>query len=124
MGLFKFLLGLKDVEVTGNMHVGTLQERFAENFGTQLRIYTKTKNGTINTGKGAKPAKSNSTLASNSLEGVKIKSMIIKKSHSVGQIEDQFSKFIGVGVQIASPDGKKLAPNDIKLKDVAKEMSS
>ena len=124
MGLFKFLLGLKDVEVKGNMHVSTLQERFAENFGTQLRVYAKTKDGTINTGKGAKPAKSNSTLASNSLESVKIKPMVIKKSHSVGQIEDQFAKSVGVGVQIASPDGKKLAPNDTKLKDVAKEMSS
>ena len=30
---------------------------------------------------------------------------------------------MGIGIQIASPDGKKLAPNNIKLQDVAKEMS-
>jgi hypothetical protein len=55
MGILKFLLGLEDVEVNGNMHVETLQEQFAENFGTQLRIYAKSKKG-INTGKGSRPA--------------------------------------------------------------------
>jgi phosphoribosylformimino-5-aminoimidazole carboxamide ribonucleotide (ProFAR) isomerase len=122
MGFFKFLLGLKDVEVNGNMHVSTLQESFAENFGTQLRIYSKTSKG-INTGKGARPAASKATLASVSIDSVKVSSMTIKKNNTVGEIEDQFAKKMGIGIQIASPDGKKLAPNNIKLQDVAKEMS-
>ena len=122
MGIFKFLLGLKDVDVSGNMHVETLQKQFAENFGTQLRIYAKSKKG-INTGKGAKPADPKATLASVSAENVMVESIVIKKNKTVGDIEKQFEKSMGIGIQIASPDGKKLAPNDIKLKDVAKVMS-
>ena len=122
MGLFKYLLGLKDVEVNGNMHVQTLQKQFAENFGTQIRVYAKSTKG-INTGKGAKPADPKATLASVSAENTKVGSIVIKKSKTVGDIEKQFVKSMGIGVQIASPDGKKLAPNDIKLQDVAKEMA-
>ena len=53
----------------------------------------------------------------------KVESIVIKKNNKVGDIEKQFENSMGIGIQIASPDGKKLAPNDIKLKDVAKEMS-
>jgi hypothetical protein len=120
MGFLKFLLGLKDVEVSGNMHVNTLQEQFAENFGTQLRVYAKSSKG-INTGKGARPADGKSTLASVSSDAVKVSSITIKKDNTVGNIEERFAKEMGIGIQIASPDGKKLAPNDIKLKDVAKK---
>ena len=91
MGLFKFLLGLKDVEVKGNLHVSTLQERFAENFGTQLRVYAKTSKG-INTGKGARPASGKATLASVAIDSIKVSSMTIKKNNTVGEIEDQFAK--------------------------------
>jgi hypothetical protein len=122
MGILKFLLGLKDVEVSGNMHVNTLKTQFAENFGTQIRIYAKSKKG-INTGKGSKPADENATLSSVSADDVKVKSIVIKKNNTVGDIEQQFADGMGIGIQIASPDGKKLAPNDIKLKDVAKEMA-
>ena len=47
MGLFKFVLGLKDVEVKGQTKVGTLKKDFKESFGTEIRVYK-----TLNTGKG------------------------------------------------------------------------
>ena len=116
MGLFKFVLGLKDVEVKGQTKVGTFKEDFKNSFGTEIRIYKS-----LNTGKGSKKADNKSTLAS--ICDKKVTSMTIKKSHTVGNIEDQFKDEMGIGIQIASPDGKKLAPNDMKLKDIAKKMS-
>ena len=56
MGLMKMLLGMKDNEVNGKLHVGTFQERFKESFGTEIRVYKAKADGTLNTGKGAKAA--------------------------------------------------------------------
>ena len=47
MGLIDFVLGLKDINVTGNMHVGTLNEEFEKNFGTQIRVYKGLSKGAI-----------------------------------------------------------------------------
>ena len=108
------ILGLKDVAVTGNLQVGTFKNRFSESFGTQIRVYKS-----LNTGKGAKPADDKATLASVCSEGKKITSMTIKKNQSVGDVEELFKKNMGIGIQIMFPDGKKFAPNDMKLKDVS-----
>lgn len=113
--LLNAVLGLKDVEVSGNMHVGTLQKNFKESFGTEVRVYKG-----LNTGKGARKADAKATLASICGEGMKVKDIVIKKSHTVGDIEEQFKQQMGIGIQIMMPDGKAFAPNDMKLKDVSK----
>ena len=118
MGIFKSLLGLKDVEVKGQTKVGRLKADFKESFGTEIRIYKS-----LNTGRGSKKADDKSTLASICAEGSKITSITIKKSQTVEQIEDQFKSQMGIGVQIAGPDGTKLAPDYMKLKDIIKQMS-
>ena len=116
--LIKKLLGFQDIEVTGNMHIETLQKRFEESFDTKIRVYALTADGRINTGKGARPADSKSTLASNSLPSVKVKSITIRKNYTVGDIEKAFAEQMGIGIQIMSPDGSSFAPNDMKLKEV------
>ena len=116
MGLFNLVLGLKDVEVHGKLHVGKLRSNFKDSFGTELRVYKST-----NTGKGSRRAPENVTLAS--ICEKKVDSVTIKKSHTCGDIEKQFKNEMGIGIQIMSPDGKEFAPNKIKLKDVAKHFS-
>jgi hypothetical protein len=116
--VIKEILGFQDIEVTGNMHVETLKKRFEESFNTAIRIYGLTSDGRINTGKGARPADPKSTLASNSPPSMKIQSITIRKSHTVGDIEKTFAEQMGLGIQIMSPDGETFAPNDMKLKEV------
>jgi len=113
MGVFNSILGLKDVKVTGNMHTGKLRSQFKDSFGTELRVYKST-----NTGKGSRSASDTSTLSS--ICEKKVKPITIKKNHTVADIEQQFKDQMGIGIQIMSPDGKKFAPNHIKLKEVAK----
>jgi hypothetical protein len=113
MGILNTLLGKKDIEVAGNMIVKTLKSKFEESFGTKIRVYSSK-----TTGKGAKLANDKATLASICAEGMKVKPISIKKSHTVGEIEDQFKEKMGIGIQIMMPDGKSFAPNDVKLKDV------
>ena len=110
MGLIDFVLGLKDINVTGNMHVGTLNEEFEKNFGTQIRVYK-------GLSKGANRADPKQTLAS--ICDKKIESITIKKSHSVGDIENQFKEKMGIQIQIMIPNSDKFAPNDTSLKKVA-----
>ena len=116
---FKFLkdliLGLKDIEVSGNMHVKTLQDKFKEEFGTEIRVYK-----TLNTGKGSRLADAKSTLASIGDTTRKVSGFTIKKSKSVGDIEDDFKEHMGIGIQIMTPDGENFASNDMKLSDVGK----
>jgi hypothetical protein len=102
------------------MGSNTLQpckKNFKESFGTEIRVYRPTSDGRINTGKGAKPAGKKDTLAKVSIQ--KVEKITIKKSHSVGDIEDQFKNKMGIGIQIEQPDGS-LAPDGMRLKDVAK----
>jgi len=120
MGLMKMLLGMKDIEVNGKLHVGTFQERFKESFGTEIRVYKAKADGTLNTGKGAKAAPAKATLASICAKGQKVKDLTIKKSKNVGDIEQEFAASMGIGIQIMLPDGSGFAPNDMRLKDVAK----
>jgi hypothetical protein len=115
MSFLKGLFGLKDIDVKGNMHVGTLKKDFKESFGTEIRVYK-----TLNTGRGSKPADEKATLASIGDTSRKVEGMTIKKSKTVGEIEDEFKEQVGIGIQIMTPDGKDFAPNDMKLKDVSK----
>ena len=116
MGLLNMVLGLKDVDVSGKMHVGTFQKSFKESFGTEVRLYKG-----LNTGKGARKADKKATLASICAEGMKVQDIVIKKSHTVADVEQQFKDQMGIGIQVMLPDGKTFAPNDMKLKDVAKQ---
>jgi len=116
----KMLLGMKDIDVHGKLHVGTFQERFKESFGTEIRVYKSKADGTLNTGKGAKSAPTKATLASVCAKGQKVKDLTIKQSKSVGDIEREFAENMGIGIQIMLPDGSGFAPNEMRLKDVSK----
>ena len=113
MGFFGKLFGMHDIKVTGNMHVKTLKDKFKEEFGTEIRVYKST-----NTGKGSRLADDKVTLAS--ISDKKIEEITIKKSKTVGEIEDEFKEKLGLGIQIMTPNGDGFAPNDMKLKDVSK----
>ena len=113
MTIFKAILGLKDIRVTGNMKVSTLKQQFKEQFGTEIRVYKST-----NTGKGARPADDSATLAS--ISEKKVEDITISKHKTVGEVEEEFKEKVGIGIQIMTPDGSKFAPNDIKLKEVSK----
>jgi hypothetical protein len=115
MSLIKALFGMKDVEVKGNTKVETLQKQFKESFGTEIRVYK-----TLNTGQGSRPADPKSTLSSIGDQNIKVDTLTIKKSKSVGDIEDEFKGKMGIGIQIMTPDGKNFAPNNISLKEVSK----
>lgn len=116
MGLMNIILGLKDIGVSGKMHVNTFQKSFAESFGTEVRVYKG-----LNTGKGSRKADPKATLASICAEGMKIRDIVIKKNHTVDQVEQQFKDQMGIGIQVMLPDGKTFAPNELKLKDVSKQ---
>ena len=120
MGILNMFLGLEDIEVNGKMHVGTFQNKFKKAFGTEIRVYKAKADGTLNSGKGAKSAPTKSTLASICAKGQKVGDMTIKKSKTVGDIEKEFAKIMGIGIQIMLPDGSGFANNSVRLKDVAK----
>lgn len=120
MGLLNLIFGMEDIKVDGKMHVGTFQKKFKDAFGTEIRVYKSKADGTINSGKGAKSAPTKSTLASNCAKGQKVGDLTIKKSKIVGDIETEFAKKMGIGIQIMLPDGSGFADNNMRLKDVAK----
>ena len=122
MGFLKMLLGMEDIEVNGKMHVGTFQNKFKKAFGTEIRVYKAKADGTLNSGKGAKSAPTKSTLASICAKGQKVGDLTIKKSKTVGDIEKEFAKIMGIGIQIMLPDGSGFANNSVRLKDVAKSV--
>ena len=82
MGFLNIILGMKDIDVDGKMHVGTFQKKFKEAFGTEIRVYKAKADGTLNTGKGSKSAPTKSTLASNCAKGQKVGDLTIKKQNS------------------------------------------
>ena len=120
MGFFDKLLGMQDIDVNGNLQVGSFTKRFKEAFGTEIRVYNAKSDGSLNTGKGAKSAPAKSTMANICAKGQKVQDITIKKNKSVGEIEEEFASKMGIGIQIMLPDGSGLAPNDMRLKDVAK----
>jgi hypothetical protein len=112
MGLLNKVLGKSEVNVDGKQHVSTLCKSFKESFGTEIRVYKS-----LNTGRGSKRADPKQTLAS--ICDQKIEGITIKKSLTVGQIEDEFKEKMGIGIQIMQPNGEDFAPNGMRLKDVA-----
>ena len=120
MGILKMLLGMGDIEVDGKMHVVTFKNKYKKAFGTEIRVYKAKADGTLNSGKGAKSAPTKSTLASICAKGQKVGDLTIKKSKTVGDIEIEFAKKMGIGIQIMLPDGSGFAHNSVRLKDVAK----
>lgn len=111
------VLGLKDLEVTGNMSVRALQNLFTEQFGTGIRVYKLNAEGKISTGRGAKPADAAATLAS--ISSGNVGTITLKKNMSVKEAEDAFANMLGVGVQIEDKDGK-LANDQVRLSDLGK----
>jgi len=120
MGFLNKLLGMHDIDVNGNMHVGNFIKSFKEAFGTEIRVYKAKSDGSLNTGKGAKSANPKSTMAKICAKDQKVKDLTIKKNKSVGEIEKEFASNMGIGIQIMLPDGSGFAPNNMRLKDVAK----
>ena len=92
-------------KVSGNMKVKTLKENFFESFGAVLRVYYKNHF-----------ADDEATLASVRGEGdVKGGEFECGEQDLVGVFENFMEELYGIKVQIASPDNKKLAKNDMKL---------
>ena len=120
MGFLNKLRGMQDIDVNGNLQVGSFRKRFKEAFGTEIRVYTAKSDGSLNTGKGAKSAPAKSTMANICAKGQKVQDLTIKKNKSVGEIEKEFASNMGIGIQIMLPDGSGFAPNEMRLKDVAK----
>ncbi len=123
MGLLNKLLGMEDIDVNGNLQVGTFKKRFKEAFGTEIKVYKSKSDGSINTGQGAKSATAKSTMASICAKGKKVQDLTIKKNKTVAEIEEEFASKMGIGIQILLPDGSGFAPNEMRLKDVAKMAS-
>ena len=120
MGFLNKLFGMQDIDVNGNLQVGSFKKRFKEAFGTEIKVYKAKSDGSLNTGKGAKSAPAKSTMANICAKGQKVKDLTIKKNKSVGEIEKEFASNMGIGIQIMLPDGSGFAPNNMRLKDVAK----
>lgn len=119
MSLFKKLLGMKDIEVSGQLHAGKLVERFEESFGTVIRVYRPSSDGSINTGRGSRLADPKATLASLCVVNCKVATITLRKSDTVDAVEKAFAEKMGIGVQVMMPDGKSFAPQNMKLSDVA-----
>ena len=120
MGVLNKLRGMQDIDVNGNLQVGSFRKRFKEAFGTEIRVYKAKSDGSLNTGKGAKSAPAKSTMANICAKGQKVQDLTIKKNKSVGEIEKEFASNMGIGIQIMLPDGSGFAPDNMRLKDVAK----
>ena len=114
---------MEDIDVNGNLQVGTFKKRFKEAFGTEIKVYKSKSDGSINTGQGAKSATAKSTMASICAKGKKVQDLTIKKNKTVAEIEEEFASKMGIGIQILLPDGSGFAPNEMRLKDVAKMAS-
>ena len=115
MGFIKKLLGMEDVEITDDMKISTLKSKFEEYFGTEIRGYK-----TLNTGKGSRHADDKEALSNVGDASKKNRKKKKKKSMTVGEVEEKFKEKMGIGIQIMTPDGRKFAPNEMRLMDVVK----
>ena len=104
----------KELNVDGRMKVKTLRKDFKETFGIEIRVYK-----TATTGKGAKLADDNATLASIRGESAKGGQIALHGRTKVGNVEKMFKEQMGIGIQVLNNDGK-LADNDISLTQAAK----
>ena len=98
---------MADLSLDGRKKVKGLKDDFKKCFGATLRVYTTPACKT--------PAKDDATLASLRAEGKVGGSCTFGGNLRVGNFEKKGEELYGIGVQVATPDDKKLAPNDITL---------
>lgn len=98
---------MADLSLDGRKKVKGLKEDFKKCFGASLRIYTTPSCKT--------PAKEDDTLASLRADGKPGGSCTFGGNLKVGNFEKKVQELYGIGVQVATPDDQKLAPNDITL---------
>lgn len=98
---------MADLSLDGRKKVKGLKDDFKKCFGASLRVYTTPACKT--------PAKDDATLASLRAEGKVGGSCTFGANLKVGSFEKKVEELYGIGVQVATPDDKKLAPNDITL---------
>lgn len=104
----------KELNVDGRMKVKTLKKGFNEIFGVEIKVYK-----TATTGKGAKTADVNVTLASVRGEGAKGGQISLHGRTKVGNVEKMFKEQMGIGIQILDKEGK-LADNNVSLTQAGK----
>jgi len=96
---------MAEINVTGNMKVGTLRKQFKEAFGSTLRVYY-----------GNNFAEDSATLASIRKDaGKKAGELVIKGQMQVGNFETKFEENFGIKVQVATPDNSTLSANSMTL---------
>jgi hypothetical protein len=98
---------MAELSLDGRKKVKGLKEDFKKCFGASLRVYTTPACKT--------PAKEDATLASLRAEGKPGGACTFGGNLRVGNFENKVAELYGIGVQVATPDDKKLAPNDITL---------
>lgn len=98
---------MADFSLDGRKKVKGLKEDFKKTFGATLRVYT--------TPSCKAPASDDATLASLRADGKKGGELKVGGNLRVGSFEEKIVELYGIGVQVATPDDKKLAPNDITL---------
>jgi hypothetical protein len=104
---------MAEINITGNMKVGTLRKQFMEAFGATLRVYK---------GQGNQFADDTSTLASiRQQTDKKAGELAIKGNMLVGNFETKFETIFGIKVQVASPDNSVLSANTLTLTAAGKE---
>lgn len=98
---------MAEFKLDGRMKVKSLKEKFNQSFGATLRVYT--------TPACKQFADDNATLASIRAEGHKGGELTVGGNLRVGNFEKKVQELYGIGVQVATSDGKKLADNEITL---------
>ena len=98
---------MADLSLDGRKKVKGLKEDFKKCFGATLRVYT--------TPTCKCPARDDATLASLRAEGKTGGACAFGGNLKVGSFEKKVTDLYGIGVQVATPDNKKLAPDDITL---------
>ena len=98
---------MADFNMDGRKKVKGLKDDFKKCFGATLRVYT--------TPTCKSPASDDDTLASLRAEGKKGGEIKVGGNLKVSSFADKVVEIFGIGVKVATPDDKKLAPKDITL---------
>jgi hypothetical protein len=106
-----------EFEVESSMKVSELSKKFKNKFGLSLRIYKGKKIAddgrmTLNT------LDQRTTQTNVVFDSTKLK---IKASQKVLEVENMFLNFLGIVVQIADAENKKLVDNDLTLGDAKRQ---
>ena len=109
----KAIFQLEDISISKNMSVVEFKNSFFDTFGTHIRVYQS-----LNTGKGSQIATDEMVLNDLKGENKTFKEIFIKKTHTVGEIEDQFKEQVGIGIQVMLTNGVEFAPNEAVITDV------